>query len=184
MADVTSSFSPDPIIRPFEGYPLAPDRAMGNNPSPVAELVFALQTQSIAAPGAGNNQVISITSSLPPNYGYAVTDISASLKSAVGAANNWPLSLVANLGGDDFTDSIELHADALVEGGAGAQVSVYRAMRLPNYVFTAASGVLASSGRNTTANDGAYTFWFYFRALMYSIAQVKNISVNTPTLTR
>lgn len=158
---------------------------------PLAEIRAAPSggSTSVAATGAGDNQFVTQTITLPQNYAYALVDLEIEISGAGGgAAINFPQAIFCRFSNAASSASllvpIEVYNHALARfASVNVPAYVYSAARLPQLVMKPEAGdaaILELQAFNTTANDGAYTWISFARFLQYSLDQAFDYRVNTP----
>lgn len=160
--------------------------------TPRAELRF-FGSEVLAATGAGNNQAITITIQLPPNFAYVLESYRLQLVGQNSATNpSWsPLSgLLAesNTGNGRWSVPVQSPVPTAGFNGSAVPLTTWTVQDKPQIMIFDGTGggnsLIQMSTLNATANDTQYVTHFFARFLVYDIAQAFNVSVNTPLLTR
>lgn len=189
MAEVQTDITPAPMVVPFGGLPDV-DRAP--TAIPRAEVRFQSLAAAVAAPGAGDNQLVRIICNLPTNYSYVLIECYASIDTVVTGTNNFDnradLFIVDDASGVNrqYRIRIPFTADGAVIFSSGVQTKNYAAHHfdlprvtiLPQPPGTAPQ--LFATLNNQTDNDIAYQVNFFARFLQYSVRQATLSGVNAP----
>lgn len=191
MAVVNEQIDLELMHFPWRNPPLE-ETAYSNLPA--GEVRFGTISQTLTAPGAGNEQSVTMSCELPQNYAYVLLELYAAIAApAAGATGNnfepgafgilidAPASNVANQG-VFFGDTA--HGSTFFTNGV--ENLCWNFTRLPNLVLIAGSttGLLQCNFMNFTQNETGYSITFHARLARYSINQAYNVEVNTPLLTR
>lgn len=142
---------------------------------------------SVAAAGVGDNQMISMTLTLPGSFAYVLMDFSAHVYGVLATTFNFPqYQRLWIRSGSSFANS-KVFFDMGLNGAAGqsgANVSaVYQPIGRYKGLVVPEPGQSVQLGMNiynTTANDNTYGIDLSGRLLQFDIAQANYFGVNTP----
>jgi len=192
MAVIDTDVSPS--LFPF-GYTGSPEVLRDKSFYAQGEVRFVtLSAAAVAIPGAGNNQRIVITHTLPANRAYSLLEFTAYLRVTVSGGTyqfgNFEALLTAAQGGSDSSFAIPLFMERSNIGeSVTASPREGRFWRLtpPKGIFLSTPGdpaVLSVTGFNSNVNDVAYTLNSYARFAQYTVQQAKDMQVNSAQLVR
>lgn len=195
MAITTTSFTPEPQLFPWSGLS---DPARERSDVPRQEVWFIENFAAITAGGAGNEQHVDFTCSLPRNFSYALTDLSFGLVAPAAGSSGNNFEVGANVivqDGSSTTLSNQFSLQGLTAVStflAGGKQELCWCMPddcMPSMIFKAAEPtssnvVLNGNMFNWSQNDGVYLFYLMARFLMFDYNQAYHWAPNTPTLTR
>lgn len=158
---------------------------------PVGELMANSNDEAITLSGTGDTQEIRWAVTLPVNYSYVITGISANIELA--AANTWEdlqnlMWIDTNATSPPFGQSFEWGIGLESKGvarfpGTAQQVQVYHPIKLPTFQMLG-GGTLQATFVDLTTEEPAANFNCTARFLMYTIGQQFDAAINTPQLIR
>lgn len=193
MAVESTTLAPLTTFFPWGGRESALARGAGDSPLPAGEFIFNVRDGAVDQPGVGDSAQVNITCTLPVNHVYALTDLSSSVVvTASAGGNNWELvqhCILQNniLGaGSGQTMVYNLRFDGPGEFRNGGSAVVGWAVEkpvMPKFLVTGGSFLLVRLS-NLTTNDVAAVVNFSARFLQYSLEQLFDVDVNSPTLIR
>lgn len=183
MAVITTAFTPTPSRFDFQGIP---EPAEEKTSLPRAEVVFEASSQSIPAPGAGNNQRFTISCDLPSGYAYVFMDAGVLVSGASAGGNNFVDVLGSQFGRSSTSAQFyaQFKSEGITYGSSGLQQQLFRPLQRYSGVVMPMSPEAEPNmtvwGHNTTADDIAYVCNFKLRFLQFDIAQSYRVAVNAP----
>lgn len=190
MAIVTTTLDAKQYFFPYAGYV---DADVAVSPIPRGEIrVHTLTPDSIPAPGAGNNQVLTISETLPANFAYVLMDFNLEVFTGTAGTFNFPAQ-----GDCRLTDSLTqgtskvfapmgLTSEGVGFRSNGVESRVYRLVERykGTVVPQTTQGQLFGALYNSTANDVSYSAILSARFLQYDVDQANYYGINNAIATR
>lgn len=187
MAIVVTALVPDLVVFPWESRGPPIDQ---KSVQPFGVLQAKIRNSVVAGAGTGDNQVLTVTTALPANNMYVLTDIAAYIRTVgLVGANNWEPDahlLYFDSGGPLIADTIEypMNYSGNLSQTNTTSVMVWTPFApFPTFLEVGGS-TWVSIFTNLTDDDISGTFNFMARWLMYTVEQQYDANVGTPLLTR
>lgn len=189
MAIELTQITPELAMFPWAdtGAPDSSDKSL----RPLGVLQAKVRDTTIAVPAAGDNQVVSVTTVLPVNFMYVLTDIAAYMRTVgLVAANNWEEFaglLFFDSAGPAIIDTIEYPMGYNSTLTGASNLTANRAWipfgPLPKFLQVGGS-TWNSVFTNNTNDDISGNLNFMARWVVYTVSQQYDAGVNTPQLIR
>lgn len=183
MAVDTTTITPTITATPFAGYTQSNVDTVGAR----GVIEASVSAVSIPAPGAGDNQLLKLNITLPPNFAYSMVDYCLELRSSSSVFNwqdNSVLQINQNTAGNGVSRPVGLKSTGTGLIGSTPQASAYYVPVCPTTALfrgiNADSPFIQADFFNSTANDVEYFVLLYSRFLQFDIEQLRNLEVNSP----
>lgn len=188
MATVTTN--PVPVIT-YHPYAGVPDILAELSSIPRGHIDVSVEQGAIALSGAGDNQLVVLSVSLPANFAYALVNLSMSIRANSG-------SLLVDFNDDasfrwengsgtarTIVDDVAMTANGVsTMASAPLGLKIWSHGALPNYVMSPANSSaqvgFTAHVFNPNVEDQAYLFNFYAKFLQFDIEQTLHYAPNAP----
>lgn len=185
MALIPTSFNLTPRYFPYSGLS-DPARDLSHVPS--GEVRFFATSESIPAPGVGNNNQLIVICQCPLNSAYVLIDLSLRISAVSGDVefDDQMTALLADTGeAATRTYAIPIPFDSAGQAANQAlEMKIYTAPVIPQVVVVpgspSAAANLTIGAYNTTVDGDAHVMTFFARFLRYGIEQAHHYAVSTP----
>ncbi len=150
---------------------------------------------AIALSGAGDNQLLRMSVSLPVNFAYAMVDIMASIQASAGLLVDFEDDALMRLEDGLLTARTVIYDLQMTATGVGTIGSGPLGIKVYAPVHSVPNLIIKPSGPtqpvsflfqvfNPNVEDIAYTFNFYAKFLRFDIDQTLHFGVNAPVPVR
>lgn len=150
----------------------------------MGELIANVKDGAVALSGAGDTQEIVFNITLPVNFVYVLSDMSANvIGTGLPAAITWEELGFSQFLGSGREYSIGWFSRGAHQVGASSMMSWGNGQDIPGFLIVG-GGSWQNRLSNQTDEEIAVTFNFTMRFLVYSVQQRFDSRINTPQLTR
>jgi len=184
MAIIFTLIVPEPRIIPFT---LVEEKETN---LPRGQLVFRVDEAAITLSGVGDSQSVEVRCACPENFAYALLEAHIEIHGAAGLAANWDADMRGNVQSRNGDIKIAMHSEGVwtgISGAGGPEGRIWEPIRGTPMIIVPTPGesnTVSFKVSNTTLNEATVDLDALIRFVIYDVAQIHQVEVNTPQLIR